>query len=146
LLPVFQDVRGLLDDLGLRTIALSLRVTTWSGERVGLGTPTVSQIPLTLDTLGHRIKVRRLSSRDVIASGGRYQAGDFRVGPFTPAFAGGGRDPSYFDPPVSDLPQEVVFLLVGPGFPDAGMTAKKVEQETDRSFSYYLILRATSTQ
>lgn len=140
-LPALDAGRALLDVHGLRRFDLVMRVNTYSGARVGAGTKTTTNTTLTLDG-SHRIKAKRVSGRDIMASGGLYQEGDWRVGPFTPAFAGGGRDPSYFDPPASaSVPQEVYYQLTGPGF-SSGAWFKKVDTETSNAFGYYITLRA----
>ncbi len=64
----------------LYTTTVVVRTITWSGERLGDGTPTNSEL-----TLAKR-PVKELSSRIVSASGGRYQMGDVRVSDITPTY------------------------------------------------------------
>ena len=143
LLPVFDSVRALMADLDFRRYDIVRRVTTWSGERIGDGSPTETDLPLTLDASGRRIKVKRLTSHEVVSSGGKYAAGDFRIGPLTPTFDGGGVDPSLFNPAVGTAPQEVSFQLTGPGMED-GAWFKLIDTETEKNFGYYFVLRRTA--
>lgn len=146
LLPVFDDVRQLMDELGLRKYDVIMRVITWSGDRPGVGAKTVVDTPLTIGG-GRRVKVKLISSQAIIASAGKYAEGDYKVGPFTPTFAGGGVDPSYFDPIPTGAPTEIFYKLKGPGVPgtpgvEEGTWFKKIDQSTDGNFRYDFVLRA----
>jgi hypothetical protein len=141
-LPIIDQVRGeVLDEVvGLYSYDILMRVIAWSGERPGVGTKTVVDTTLTLDGT-HRIYVNRISSRDIIASGGKYAEGDWKVGPLTPSYDGGGRDPSYFNPPPpSSGSQEVLYRLTGPGF-ESGAWFKKIDQQVDGNFGLFFVLR-----
>lgn len=138
ILPIIDLGGAIIHDLGFCPFTVTMRVVSWPGTRPGLGTATFVDTALTLDGT-HRPEVVELSSRDILASGGKYAEGDYRVGPFTPAYPGGGRDPSYFDPPTTGSPQEIFYKLVG-----AGVSGwfKKVDQKTDDVFGYTLVIRA----
>lgn len=82
ILPAFDRARTKLDTLGLRRYAVATRRRTWSGGRKGLGTATTADTPLVPTP-----RVRQLSTREIAASGGKYQQGDFRIDRITPAFA-----------------------------------------------------------
>jgi len=85
LLPVFEQLRGKIPGaLDLRPYKVTVRVRTWTGARPGLGTATDVDVPLY--NAGFNVKVTAISMKDVVASGGRYSAGDFRIGPFTPPY------------------------------------------------------------
>ena len=84
LLPTIDAIRGAIPgDLGMTDNTVTVRVVVWSGERVGLGTATTTDTPL-LTATGHNPKVRKVSTREVAASGGLFRDGDYKVGPMTP--------------------------------------------------------------
>jgi hypothetical protein len=143
-LPILDEVRGyVLDDIaGFRLHSVTLRTVTWSGLRVGDGTSTTVDTPLTLDGVGHKAKVAALTNHEVIAGGGKYEDGDYRVGPFTPTYPGGGRDPFFFNPPSDGIPREVRVRLVGPGI-DAW--CRIIDTDTDGSLRYMLTIRRNNT-
>lgn len=148
--PVMEGLRVLLADLGSRKYDVVLRVIDWSGGTAGDGTKTVTDTPLLIQ--GRRVKVRRVSQKDVLASGGQYEDIDYRIGPFTPTFSGaigpiqnGGLDPSAFDPTTTAAAREFYFRITGPGIED-GAWFTKIAQETDRNWSYYFTVRKTATR
>lgn len=153
-LPIFEDVRILLDDLGFRRYDILLRVIDWAGGTVGKGAKTTLDTPLVIQgngaTVPHRIKVRRITSQDILASGGKYQDGDYRIGPMTPVFVNifgltGGNDVNYFNPEKSlTTKREFYYRLTGPGM-ELGKWFKKIDQVVDTNWSYYFTLRADPT-
>lgn len=145
-LPIIDDGRALMDELGFRRFDITLRTVAWSGDRVGLGTATTTDTALTLEPSGSRINVKRVSQHDVVASGGLYQDGDYTVGPITPTYTGGGHAVVDFDPAVGANPTEVSFKLVGQGLPSAGAWFRKVAQQVDGNFRYSFTLRALNSQ
>lgn len=148
-LPIFESARVLLADVGLRRFDVTMRVVVWSGQTVGEGTKTTTDTPLRIQ--GKRPGVRRVKQDDVIASGGTYEDLDLRIGPFTPAFTGaagpiasGGLDPVAFNPAANTSTREVYYKLTGPGM-ESGAWFKKVGQQSDSAFSYYLTVRKIAT-
>lgn len=142
-LPIFESARVLLADVGLRRYDVTMRVVTWSGPRVGDGTRTAVDAPLAIQ--GRRPGVRQVSQKDIIASGGKYQDGDYRIGPFTPSFPGGGLEPVDFNPAADATAREVYYKIVGPGL-ESGAWFSKVEQKPDSAFAYYLTVRRSVTE
>lgn len=142
LLPLFDQLRGLPNTLGLRLYKITVRVRTWSGSRVGLGTKTDTDTVLHTQGGAAPVKVRQLTAKDVVASGGLYTAADYEVGPITPAYSGGGYDPSAFDPPET-ANTEVFYQLTGPGFPE-GAWFRKVGSDVSKNFRYTFVLRKTA--
>lgn len=141
-LPIFDITRALLADLQLgpnRLTDVSLRISSWSGGAPGLGTEIVNTTPLTLDAAGHRVKVSLISSHDILSSGGKYQDGDYRVGPFTPPYPGGGRSPSYLETPADGTARDVHVILNGPGLSNA--VGKIIDVSTDKTFRYEFTVR-----
>jgi hypothetical protein len=148
-LPIFEGARVLLAQAGLRRHDVVMRVVTWSGASVGEGTKTVVDTPLVIQ--GERVKVRRVEQKDVVASGGRWEDVVYRVGPFTPAFTSagkyptGGLTPAAFNPAETTTGREVYYKITGPGL-ESGAWFEKIEQESDRAFSYYFNVRKTATR
>lgn len=71
LIPVIDDARAMVADLGLRLHVVKVVTRTWSGSEVGRGTP--SDVELTIDPAP---KVRPPHPREVSAAQGRYENGD----------------------------------------------------------------------
>ena len=140
LLPVIEKLRGKIPGaLDLRVYRVTVRVRTWTGARPGIGTPT--DVDYVLQNAGFNVKVTMLSTKDVVASSGRYTAGDFRIGPFSPPYTTQGpntTDPGLlgvlaalglpFIPPVaspSTVPAGVQLVQVDPPRSPAG-TAREL--------------------
>jgi len=147
-LPILDKYRGKLNTTwDLRRFDVVVRVNTWSGVRAGKGTVTTTDTPLLCN--GGRPKVEQVSSRDIIASAGRYQDQDLKVGPMTPPYtdANGnpaGTDITDFEPAVVGSSTEVLYKVNGPGIPPAGDWYTKISSETWENFSYYVVLRKTA--
>lgn len=148
-LPIFENASVLLANLGLRRFDVVMRVVVWSGQTAGDGTRTVTDTPLTVQ--GKRVEVRRVSQKDIVASGGKFQDGDMEIGPFTPSFTGaigpiasGGLEPVAFDPTADTSTREVLYKITGPGM-EAGAWFKKIEQRNDSAFAYCFTVRNVST-
>lgn len=140
-LSILDDARGLLDDVGLRPYQVFVRVTAWSGARAGLGTKTVTDTELTVAD-GKRPKVRQLSAKDVVASGGSLSDQIFEIGPLTPPFTGGGTEASVINPALdADAPTGVLYVLMGPGAPADGWLCKRVGDKLDSPFRYMVTVQ-----
>lgn len=133
LLPVVNDARALVEDLGLRVFSLRVEVREWSGARVGSGTMTT---PSTL-TLDPRPRVRDVSAREVASSGGTLRTGDRRITGITPAHTGGGYTPAQLRPSISGQ-QERVYVLTGE---DGESEWELVEASFDRPFGHEMVVR-----
>jgi len=71
LIPVVDETRQLIDDLGLRLYTVKTRRRTWDGGAPGAGSS--SDVDVTLDP---RPKVKEPSPRMVAAAPGTYETGD----------------------------------------------------------------------
>jgi hypothetical protein len=113
--------------------SLTIRVRTWEGGRIGTegGTTDVDLV------ISPKPRVKDVSQREIAGSGGRYEAGDVRVGPITPQYAGGGYTPAQLAPPVGSNGVEVLYVLSGGISGEYG----RVDLQTDHSLSYWLVLR-----
>jgi hypothetical protein len=135
-----DDIRAIPGDLGLRPYTVTLVIETWDGARVGDGTKTTTRTTLLVG--GQPPKVQSVSQQDIVAGG--YMSGDFKVGPFTPPFVGGGGySVTDLDPPkLPNVQREVFYELVGPEPTTTVHRCEKVGDDADSALSTYLILRA----
>jgi hypothetical protein len=161
-LPSFQqtilsdldEIRGIAGELGLRPYTVTVQLLTYSGLRAGLGTKTAGPVLTLFHTMGPNaqpVRVRQLSRKEIIASGGLYTDRDFKVGPMTPAygayvnqFAGGNTD-AQLDPEATIYPTEVIWAMSGPGLPAGGATFSKVGEEAT-ALHYFIFLRQSGRQ
>jgi hypothetical protein len=146
LLPAVDIIRGVPAALGMRLHTVQVVSRSWSGARIGLGTKTDTTTGVKIDLGIYQTKVRQVTERDIVASGGLYSSMDLKVGPITPPYAGSAADNdaiSVFDPPVGTN-TEVFFNIQGPGMPTGGAWFKKVSQDVSRPFRYEFIVRKTA--
>jgi len=142
LLPALEKLRGIIpSQLGLRPHSVTVRVRTWTGPRPGVGTYT--DVDTVLTNAGYNVKIKPITTQDIVASGGRYASGDFRVGPLTPEHATGGTPDSVIDPPRSATAREVFFILEGPGLPSEGAFCKRVDANPFGLFRSEIVVRRT---
>ncbi len=147
LLPVVDVIRGIPAALGMRLYTVSITQRVWSGSRVGLGTGYDNTTGLKVDLGIYQTKVRQLTQKDVVASGGFYSDQDFEVGPITPPFTGSAADNdaiTVFDPTPTALPTEIFFNVKGPGFPLVGGWFKKKAQNVSKNYRYTFIIQRTA--
>ncbi len=137
-----DKLRGIPGEMGLRQVALVVRTVVWPGK-LGEGTPTRTDKAITTSG-GRSYKVADVSTKDIIASGGKYQAGQLKVGPLTPAYSGGSWTLAELQPPKGSTATEVYY-----GVTDAtGVTqwCRAVELNSFNSLHWYLVLEATGKQ
>ena len=147
LLPVLDTIRSIagIPAIGIRPYTVKIRVRVWSGSRPGVGsyqdTDTVLSNTITLSGVLTTVpvRVRPVSTKDVIASGGLYTDHDFRVGPMTPQFATGGYTGAQLDPVPTGAATEIIWLMSGPDIPSNSVFAKIGEEGT--ALHYYVTLR-----
>ena len=95
-LPDLDEARAIIAGEGLRRYSVTIRVRTWSAGRIGGGTATNADL-----VLSPAPRVRVLSSREIAASGGTYEEGDYRIDKITPAYSApttGGYTPAKLKP------------------------------------------------
>jgi len=133
------------NDYALRTVALTVRVKTWSGTKVGPPGIATTVDTVIAGTAGNLYKIRAVTQKDIVASGGKYQAGQYRVGPITPPFAGGPITADDIIPPkIAGQGREVYY-----GVTDATGTTQwcsMVGAETMHALHWYLVLKPTGTE
>ncbi len=147
LLPVVDALRAIPAQLGLRLFSVQVITRTWTGTRTGLGYSNDAATPIKVDLGLFDTKVKMITARDVMASGGLYTDQDLKIGPITPPFAGSAADGSaitVFDPTPGIAPTEVFFLVTGPGYPPAGAYFKKISQDVTGNFRYTFVVRKTA--
>lgn len=134
---VADRIRALPGRLGERPTTVTIVTREWSGSRVAQGT-VLSETSLTITPTP---KVRTVSSREIAASGGRYQAEDVRVGPITPTYDTGVSSGGYASSQVAPVKQrngiEVVYRLAGWLAGDY----ERVDTESDRTHQITIVLR-----
>jgi hypothetical protein len=121
MLPVFDRLRALTGPsrFDIRPTSLSVITRRWTSGKVGVEPPDPSTPPYSdarLD-LPAVYKARQVTTREMASSGGRYEAGDVRVGPITPAYVRadgttGGVSEAQLKPDGDDG-TEVLYELVG---------------------------------
>lgn len=140
LLSLVSGLRQIPADLGFRRYGLTVRVSTWSGAEPGLGIATNSDV-----TISPKPDVRFVSVKEIAASGGTYQEGDFFVSKITPYFAGppaGGYTPAQLRPAVSADNQDVVYVLTGDeGAIECALIEEHLGKPRGSALRYALVLR-----
>jgi hypothetical protein len=121
MLPVFDRLRVKTGPAGfdIRPTALAIITRRWTSGAVGV-TPDDATSAAYTDTrlaLPAVYKVRQLTTREIASSGGRYEAGDVRLGPITPAYSNadgsqGGVSEAQLKPDGDDA-TEIVYELAG---------------------------------
>lgn len=142
-LPTLDALRsGIPTAFGVRTVTLTVRVNTWSGARVNAG--TVTKVDTVIAGASGRYKVRELTVKDVVASGGKYQEGQLRVGPITPPYAGGPFTADDLIPPkIAGQGREVYYGVTAETGPTQWCSL--VGSDTLHDLHWFLTLKATGT-
>lgn len=141
LLPSLDAIRSIPADLGLRPFSCLVRVRSWSGGAIGDGTATDVDTAIVVGG-GAAPRVRHPSPREVVASGGQYQSGDYRIGPLTPDGGGAGVAVSTLRPALT-AGQELLVKVTGPDTPSGGQWCRVVQLEADRALNRTLVVRPT---
>lgn len=160
ILPALDAIRGIGGLLGLRVFQVKVRKRVWTGGRPGApGTSKVDTDTVLVNQAAdgslQNVRVRQLTRREVIASGGQYAARDLKVGPITPSFLAGilpagGFNDGTIDPAPTASATEMIWILSSvpdgtAGIPAGGIICDKRGEEAT-ALHYYVILRATGRQ
>jgi hypothetical protein len=142
-LPTLDKIRaGIPSARGIRSVTLVVRKTLMSGSMID--NPSVSSTDTVIKSIsGDRYKVREMSTKDVVASGGKYQSGSLRVGPMTPPFPGGGFTKDDLIPP-SAKGQDVLYGITD----QTGVTqwCSMADADTANDLHWYLVLNPTGSE
>jgi hypothetical protein len=112
-LHVFRAIADRLRPLAepIRTISVRVRTRTWTGDRVGSGVASDSDL-----VLPGYVNVRQVTAKEVASSGGRLREGAVRIGPITPTYSAfgvdGGITPAQLRP-AANARQEIIWVLAG---------------------------------
>lgn len=146
LLEILDYTRGIPTLLDFRRYDVTLRVISWTGSRVGVGTSTVTDYPIVVNELMDRPKVKLLTTDEIIASNGLYVDGDYRVGPITPQYVAlingntYGLTPDDISIPINPKPTEIYFILTGPLMPN-GHAFDLIKFDVSRNLHYTVVIR-----
>lgn len=143
ILPDLDAIRGIPGELGLRRHSVKVRVRTHSGARPGLvgSSSTDVDTPLLVGNGTQSPKVTEINVRDVVASGGLYEAGDYRIGPVTHEWSNGGTSLDTTNPATTSVGREVFYIIEGPGFATGGAVCKRVSDESLPNFHINIVVR-----
>ncbi len=128
-------------DIGVRSVTLIVRTIAFTGDFLTGGTAASTDKAIT-NPSGSRYKVRVVSTKDIVASGGKYQQGALRVGPITPPYPGGGFTKNDL------IPASAANLEVHYGITDqTGQTqwCTMASNDTVHDLHWYLILNPAGT-
>ena len=157
ILPALDAIRSIGGLLGVRVFKVTVRRRVWTGrpgaplsEKADFDTVLVNQAP---DGSLQPVRVQRLSRSDVMSSGGRYTATDYKVGPMSPPYiagvlkAAGGFDDNTINPAPTGTQTELIWILSTNdggthGIPAAGSICE-LKGEEATAMHYYAILRST---
>lgn len=141
ILPALDAVRAIPGVLGLCSMGVTRRVRTWSGTSLASGTATNTDTAITLPG-GVNPKVRRVAYKETVQGGGRYQEGDYRIGPLTPTYSGGGQSVTSLTPAITSSPTEVYWKLgTGADNADGVVWCSEVQIEADHPMHMYVVVR-----
>lgn len=130
LLPLIDDLRSIPGELGFRPYSVTIRITTWSGQRVGEGTSTITETRLLVG--GQNPKVREVRNKDDVVGNVDYSNTLWEIGPITPAFPGGGYDLGVLNPKNDGTSKTTQYILRGPRLPPNGLICQRTEDDVDR--------------
>lgn len=122
--------------IGVRSATLVVRTTQFLGDFL-TGGESVSEDKTIAGPNGGRYKVRIVSTKDVVASGGLFQQGAMRVGPITPPYPGGPWTKDDLIPP-SHAGREVIYGITD----QTGQTqwCKMASNDTVHDLHWFIIL------
>lgn len=142
ILPALDAIRGIGGLLGLRVFKVVVRKRVWPGSRPGVGGSATDTDTVLTDQAAdgslQNVRVRQVSRREAVASGGKYTDRDLKVGPLTPPFAAGilaaaGFDDNTVDPTPTTSATEILWIVSAPGgtygIPSTGIICEKIGED-----------------
>jgi len=150
-LAMIDQVRSIPGKLGVHTWSVTMVRQVYDrdpGQPHGRLTKLTVETPITVGD-GYAPHVEQLTAQDIVSSGGFYKTGDYRIGPLTPEYTtddgSGGTAVTDIDPALGTVENATDFRLTGPGIRSGGELFKKIKTETNKSTSYYIVVRRTGT-
>ena len=128
-LNILDSARALLSDVGLRPYRVYVQTKVYS-RTLGIEADATTTTTELCVADGKPPKVRQLSAKEIVSSGGTLGDAIYEVGPLTPPYTGGGVDTSTITPDTGDK-SEVTYILQGPGLADNGVYCDKVSAKSD---------------
>jgi hypothetical protein len=131
--------------LDLRPTSVSIITRTWDMGQRGAGTARDGALPLPNWT-----KVRHITTREIMDSGGVFEDGDVRVGPVTPAYnyqgSVGGFTPAQLNPPIPTNATQIIYRLASQSG-SSGIVGDYtiLDLERDKTLHFILNLRREKT-
>ncbi len=166
-LPALDALRGIGGLLGLRVFTVKVRKRVWSGVPAGYrpgapGVPGMTKVDTdtvltnqAADGSLQPVRVRQVTRREVMSSGGQLADRDLRVGPMTPTFAAsflpaGGVTDATVNPAPTGSATELIWILSANdgqthGLPASGVVCELRAQEST-ALHVVVFLRATGRQ
>jgi hypothetical protein len=145
-LPKFNKARAKIAALGLRRFAVILRRRTWSGTRIGEGTPTNLDIVITPAPAVHFQSPFADQMAGVLTAGGSIRDRYYLVDKITPAYVdragvAGGYTPAQLRMRVGPDLKNVEPVVVLVGDDGVGRECTQMIFEDDKSFGYSMTLQ-----
>jgi hypothetical protein len=149
MLPVFDRLRALTGPsrFDIRPTSVAIITRTWTSGTVGVAPDDPTAVPYTDSRLELPAvyKARQVTTREIASSGGRYETGDVKVGPITPAYttasgASGGVSEAQLKPDGDDA-VEIIYELAGAHAGEYSLLALV----STASFGWWLVLSRRET-
>jgi hypothetical protein len=150
MLPVFDQLRAKTGPSGfdIRPTSLAIIARRWTSGTVGVEPDDPSLPPFTdaRFEMPAVFKVRQVNTHEIASSGGRYEMGNARLGPITPAYTkadgtSGGVSEEQLKPSATDDATEIVYELAGAHAGEYALVAL----ESTAPFGWWLVLTRRET-
>ncbi len=129
-----HGIRAIPGEFGLRPYTVEVVLGTWNGVNTGRGARAREYLPIT-EGRGQPPKVRMLTTEELAL--GDLGKGSIRIGPITPAFAGGGTSIAALKPAL-ESGQTLHLRITGPDTKPSGDTYLLKSINTDHAIHWTL--------
>lgn len=126
---------------GIRSATLTVRTVRFEGDYLTGGQSVMTDTAITGPT-GGRYRVKDVSTKDVVASGGQFQHGAIRVGPITPPHPGGAWTAEDLIP-SSASQQSVIYIVTDQT--GRAIECQMASADTMNDLHWYIVLNPTGT-
>lgn len=134
-----DNLRALAGPASFDVIAdqLTIRSRFWPSGLRGPLTDAHTDTDLVIPQI---YKIQQVSTKEIASSGGKYEQGDIKIGPITPAYTTstgtGGFSAAQLNPNGADG-TEIIYVIAG----THGGDYQLLEEQSWKRFSYFLVLR-----